>query len=43
MQSNKSSEREISIVLSNNGQNIGLDAPTQLAPTQLANVDKNKL
>ncbi|CAB4039964.1 Hypothetical predicted protein, partial [Paramuricea clavata] len=30
MQSNKSSEREISIVLSNDGHNPGLDAPTQL-------------
>jgi hypothetical protein len=30
MQSNKSSEREISIVLSNDGDNLGLDAPTQL-------------
>jgi hypothetical protein len=30
MQSNKSSEREISIVLSNDSHNLGLDAPTQL-------------
>jgi hypothetical protein len=30
MQSNKSSEREISIVLSNDGHNLSLDAPTQL-------------
>ena len=30
MQWNKSSEREISIVLSNDGHNLGLDAPAQL-------------
>jgi hypothetical protein len=30
MQSNKSSEREISIVLGNDGHNLSLDAPTQL-------------